>query len=219
MLVKVLPELQKFLQAMDRRLPPMTQMLLDVSAGLKIYGPHLLIMLAAAAAVAGLIYRTPRGRLTTDRYLLRLPLVGQALRLAATAAFTNALGILLRSGIAILDGLRTVEKLHRNRFLAECVARARTRVLQGGDLATGLEVKHAFSPLLPRMVAVGEAAGTLDDVLDELTRFHEAQLQIAIRRLSALIEPAIIVVVGGLVGFVYIAFFIALFSAGGVRGH
>jgi type IV pilus assembly protein PilC len=68
-------------------------------------------------------------------------------------------------------------------------------------------------------VAVGEAAGTLDDVLDELTRFHEAQLQIAIRRLSALIEPAIIVVVGGLVGFVYIAFFIALFSAGGVRGH
>lgn len=65
------------------------------------------------------------------------------------------------------------------------------------------------------MVTVGESAGTMDDVLDEVARFHEAQLQVAIRQLSAIVEPMIIVVVGGIVGFVYISFFVALFSAGG----
>jgi type IV pilus assembly protein PilC len=70
-------------------------------------------------------------------------------------------------------------------------------------------------PMLSRMVAVGEATGTLDDVLDEVARFHESQLQATIRWLSLIIEPAVIVVVGGIVGFVYIAFFMALFSAGG----
>jgi len=217
MIVKVIPELQKFLQAMGRKLPPITQALLDVSTWIQTYGLQVSLALVVAAIAAWLFYATPGGRLMVDRLVMRVPIIGHVLRLAATAAFANSLGILLRSGITLLDGLRTVELLHRNRFLAVCVGQAREAVLRGGDLASGLAAKHAFSPLLPRMVAVGEAAGTLDEVLSELTRFHEAQLQVAIRRLSALIEPAIILVVGGIVGFVYIAFFVALFSAGGVR--
>ncbi len=216
MIVKVIPELQKFLQAMGRKLPPLTQALLDVSAWLQTYGLQVSVGLVAAAIGGWLVYATPGGRLAVDRLVMRVPIVGNVLRLAATAGFANSLGILLRSGVTLLDGLRTVELLHRNQYLARCVGQARESVLRGGDLASGLGARHAFSPLLPRMVAVGEAAGTLDEVLAELTRFHEAQLQIAIRRLSALIEPAIIVVVGGIVGFVYIAFFVALFSAGGV---
>jgi type IV pilus assembly protein PilC len=74
---------------------------------------------------------------------------------------------------------------------------------------------HAFTPMLARMVAIGESAGTLDEVLDEVAKFHESQLQAAIRQLSVIVEPLIIVVVGAIVGFVYIAFFMALFSAGG----
>ena len=70
-------------------------------------------------------------------------------------------------------------------------------------------------PMLSRMVAVGESAGTLDEVLDEVARFYEAQLQSTIRRFSVIVEPAIILVVGGIVGFVYISFFMALFAAGG----
>lgn len=70
-------------------------------------------------------------------------------------------------------------------------------------------------PMLPRMVAVGETAGTLDEVLEEVATFHEHHLQVTIRRLSVLIEPAVVVVVGAIVGFVYISFFVALFSAAG----
>ncbi|MGC3966676.1 MAG: type II secretion system F family protein [Pirellulales bacterium] len=121
----------------------------------------------------------------------------------------------MRSGITLLEGLRTAEELLNNRYLAGRVSAARQAVMQGGTLAEPLAADHAFTPMLARMVAVGESAGTIDDVLDEVARFHEAQLQSAIRRLSAIIEPCIIMVVGGIVGFVYIAFFMALFSAGG----
>ena len=185
MLVKVIPQLQKFLQAMGRKLPPITQLLLDISTWLQTYGLYLAMTLGLALVAAWLFYSTPAGRVAVDRLVLRLPIVGHVLRLAATAAFASALGILLRSGITLLDGLHTVEQLHRNRFLAGCIARARESVLRGGDLASGLTVSYAFTPLLPRMVAVGEAAGTLDEVLEELTKFHESQLQVAIRRLSA----------------------------------
>ena len=122
---------------------------------------------------------------------------------------------MIRSGITLLEALRTVEHLHHNRYLANRVALARDTVMQGGTLAEPLRMRRAFMPMLSAMVAVGESTGTLDDVLDEVARFHESQLQVAIRRFSVIIEPIIIVVVGGIVGFVYISFFMALFSAAG----
>lgn len=217
MLVKVLPELQKFLSVMGRRLPATTQALLDISGWLRANGTYILGGLCGALAVLYLVYASPPGRLWMDRVLLRVPVIGRVFRLAATASFASAMGLLLKSGITLLDGLRAVEPLHRNRHLATVVTRARERVLQGGTLAKSLPLRGAYMPLLPRMVAVGEEGGTLEDVLHETARFHEAQLQVAIRRLSALVEPAIIIVVGGLVGFVYISFFMALFAAGGLR--
>jgi len=162
-----------------------------------------------------LVYCHPFGRLMVDRRLLRVPIIGKLLRLAGTATFARGLGILVQSGITLLEGLRTVEELLQNRYLAGRVTAARQAVMQGGTLAEPLSAEKAFSPLLARMVAVGESAGTIDEVLDEVARFHEAQMQSAIRQLSAIVEPAIILVVGGIVGFVYIAFFMALFAAGG----
>jgi type IV pilus assembly protein PilC len=161
------------------------------------------------------IYSWPPGRYWVDRSALRVPVLGVLFRLASTATFSRSLGILIRSGVTLLEALRTVERLHHNRYLAGQVVSARDSVMQGGTLAEPLRTAHAFMPMLPAMVAVGESTGTLDDVLDEVARFHESQLQVAIRRFSIIIEPAIIVVVGGIVGFVYISFFLAMFSTAG----
>ena len=215
MVVGVIPKLQSFLQGMGRKLPAMTQMLVDVSTWVRTYAPHIGIGLLILTVGFIALYCHPLGRLQIDRRLLRVPVIGQLIRLAGTASFARALGILVRSGITLLEGLRTSEKLLNNRYLASRVSAARQAVMQGGTLAEPLATPHAFTPLLARMVAVGESAGTIDDVLDEVARFHEQQLQAAIRQLSAIIEPLIIVIVGGIVGFVYIAFFMALFSAGG----
>jgi type IV pilus assembly protein PilC len=88
-------------------------------------------------------------------------------------------------------------------------------VMQGGTLAEPLGKARMFTPMLSRMVAVGETTGTMETVLTEVSEFHEKELSAAVKRLSVLVEPAVIVVVGGLVGFVYIAFFMALFSLAG----
>jgi type IV pilus assembly protein PilC len=174
------------------------------------------LVLALLIAVGVALCCWPPGRLRIDRLALRTPLAGTILRLAGTVSFASVLAALLRSGIALLEGLRTAERVQRNRYLAQKVVSARESLIRGGDLAGPLRAKHAFMPLLSRMVAVGEAAGTLDEVLEEVAKFYESQLKTTIRRLSVLAEAGIIVSVGAIVGFIYLAFFVALFAAGGV---
>lgn len=215
MCVGVIPKLKVFLDSLGRKLPAMTQLLVDISDYVQIHIVHFAVATVALTAGSILLYCHPSGRYGVDRWLLRVPVVGNLFRLAGTASFSRALGIMLRSGITLLEGLRTTEDLLYNRYLASRVTAARQSVMQGGNLTDPLKLDYAFSPMLARMVAVGESAGTMDEVLDEVSRFHESQLQAAIRQLSAIVEPCIIVVVGGIVGFVYISFFLALFSAGG----
>ncbi|HEX3657829.1 MAG TPA: type II secretion system F family protein [Pirellulales bacterium] len=215
MLVSVIPKLQVFLSALGRKLPAMTQFLVDLADWMQVYMPYLLAGIVALIGAAVAVYSWPPGRYWVDRSALRVPVLGGLFRLASTATFSRSLGILIRSGVTLLEGLRTVERLHHNRYLAGQVVAARDSVMQGGTLADPLRTPHAFMPMLPAMVAVGESTGTLDEVLDEVARFHESQLQVAIRRFSVIIEPAIIVIVGGIVGFVYISFFMALFSTAG----
>jgi type IV pilus assembly protein PilC len=215
MIVGVIPKLQVFLKALGRKLPPITQALIDVSEVVQTRGPWVLAGLFILTMSLVLLYLWPPGRLAMDRWVLRLPIVGNLLRLAATVQFSHGLSVLLGSGITLVDGLRTVEEMHRNRWARKKVNEARMSVLRGSSLAGPLAGGHVFLPMLPRMVAVGESAGTLDDVLREVAKFHEQQLQNSIKRLSVIIEPMIVAVVGGIVGFVYISFFVALFSAAG----
>lgn len=215
MVVNVIPKLQVFLTSLGRKLPAMTQFLLDVSDALRIHGPTLLAV--GVALIGGFVacYLWPPGRLRIDRLLLRLPLVGWFLRLAATALLARSLATLLHSGVTLLEGLKTVELLHSNTYLRQQLVTARMSVMSGGSLAGALRATGVYMPMLSAMTAVGESAGTLDDVLNETARFMEDQFQAAIRRLSTIIEPVIIVVVGSIVGFIYIAFFVALFAVGG----
>ncbi len=215
MTLSVIPKLQQFLATIGRKLPAMTQLLLDISDVIQVYGLYVGGTLAFAVASVVAVYFWPPGRYWIDRTALRIPLVGKLFRLAGTVSFARALSALLESGITLLEGLRTIERLQGNRYLAELVSSARMSVMQGGSLAPRLLAPGAFMPMLGRMVAVGESAGTLDEVLDEVARFHEDQLRRAVKRLSVIIEPVIIIVIGGIVGFVYIAFFMALFAAGG----
>ncbi len=215
MVVSVIPKIEKFLLQLGRKLPAMTQSLLDLSSAIRTYwlegGAGVGIAIVAFLA----LYWTPNGRLFIDRWLLRVPLIGKLLRLAATSLLSRALGILLQSGVTLLEALRTAELLPTNHHLRRVISQARSDVIQGRSLAEGLRSHGGYLPMLSAMVAVGESAGTLDDVLDETAAFHEEQLQVAIRCFSAIIEPAIVVVVGCIVGYVYVAFFLALFAAAG----
>ena len=126
----------------------------------------------------------------------------------------NRLSVMLGSGITLIDGLGTVEKLLYNRFTAKTVNDARNRIIQGGNFADAIDEGNAFSPMLRKMIAVGQQSGDLQGVLEEVADFHEDQFQASIRRMNAVLTPALTIGVGVIVGYVYIAFFVALLAAG-----
>lgn len=215
MVLNVIPKLEIFIKALGRKLPPTTVMLMNISGWFRTNGTALLILLAVVVIGTVVATQIPVMRERLDRIMLRVPVIGRILRVAGTALFARALAILLRSGVTVLDALRTMESLGSNRHLADIVRRTRSRVLSGGALADPLGEAGGFMPMLSRMIAVGESSGRLDDVLEEVARFFEGQLAVLIRQLSAIVEPAIIVFVGGVVGFVYITFFLTIYAAAG----
>jgi type IV pilus assembly protein PilC len=212
MLVSLIPKLQKFLAGRHKKLPAITQALLDVSAWMQAAWPYFAVGTPVFIVVFFLFYRWPPGRMAFDRFVLRVPIVANIVRTSATATFARTMGLLLESGVSLIGALQTVERLLGNKAIAAHVNAVRDSVMQGGTLAAPLLQKRIFMPMMARMVAVGEQTGSLDPVLEEVAKFHEKSLAATVRWLSVLIEPAIVVVVGGIVGFVYISFFVALYS-------
>jgi len=207
----VVPKLARFLAGRGVALPWTTQLLLDVSEAIRSHG--LAIGLGLAVLAAGLLaaYRTPGGRLRLDRAALRLPVVGGVLRAAAMAHLSRTLGLLLRSGLPLLDSLRLLAPTFANRSHRAALEEAHERVLRGASLRDGL-AGPGVTPLARQVVGVGEQTGALDEVLLELADHYDGRLAAAIKTLSSLIEPALLLVVGGMVGFVYLSFFQAVFQ-------
>lgn len=212
MVVKVIPQVEDFLTEGHQALPPITQALLDASDALRAYAPAAFFLLLAATLAILLLRLLPAPRAALDAAALRIPVAGRLLRLSATAALARGLAILLDSGISLLDALDTAADLLSNRRLRNRVLDARSAVMQGSPLADALADAPEFLPMLHKMTAVGEATGTLANTLAETAAFHESLLLAAVRRFSALLEPVLILVVGLIVGFVYTAFFLALYS-------
>ncbi|HBP18478.1 MAG TPA: hypothetical protein DEA08_11935 [Planctomycetes bacterium] len=211
MTTEVVPKFAAFLAGRGRTLPWTTQQLMDLSAFLVAHGATVLYGIAAALAALVLLWRTERGRAVLDRLLVRVPGLGHLLRTAAMAHLGHTLGMLLRSGLPLLEALRVLADSCGNRGYRAVFERAAERVVHGSSLAES--VAHpTVTPLIQQLVGIGERSGSLDDVLEEAGRFYEERLQRLLRVLSGLVEPVVIVLVGGMVGFVYISFFQALFS-------
>ncbi|MGR9073521.1 MAG: type II secretion system F family protein [Gammaproteobacteria bacterium] len=215
MLTTIIPEIKKLLLIMGRPMPPLTQSLIDVSDWFLTHGIFIAIAAIAAAAAFVPLYHWPPSRWWIDRIALYLPVIGHVLRLSSTVLFSRAMGLLLKSGVVIVEALDTMENLHVNRYAASRVKLARTRVMQGSSLAEPLEDQACYMPLMIQMLRVGESSGTLDEVLKEMTEYHEELLHQAIARLTGMIAPTMTILVGGIIGFVYAAFLVAMFSAAG----
>jgi type IV pilus assembly protein PilC len=172
------------------------------------------MLLGITALVVGSAYalRTPRGKKIFHRTLLRLPVVGDVLRKIAVARFTRTLGTLLASGVPILDALEIVAKTAGNVIVEEAVMYARARISEGKNMAQPLMETNVFPPMVVQMVGVGEQTGALDTMLNKIADFYEEEVDIAVAALTSLIEPALMVGIGGTVGVVLIAMYLPIFS-------
>ncbi len=193
-------------------LPALTRGVMAVSAFF--VGNLLWMFLGTTALVVGVGYaiRTPRGRKAFHRLLLNTPVIGAVLRKIAVARFTRTLGTLLSSGVPILDALEIVAKTAGNVIVEEAIMYARARISEGKNMAQPLMETNVFPSMVVQMVGVGEQTGALDTMLNKIADFYEEEVDIAVAALTSLIEPALMVGIGGTVGVVLIAMYLPIFS-------
>lgn len=215
LVLHVIPQLQVFLSAMGRDLPTMTQRLIDLSKWLQLHGVMLVVVGSGLLASLSMMMYMPLSRALWDRYVLRLPIIGDVLRLSGTESLARGLAVMMRSGIRLVDALQIAQSMQHNRFLANLLVQAGGGVRRGQSLAPFLAASGGFSPILASMVEVAERAGNMDQTLGEVAKLCDTELKAKVKRLSRMVEPATILISGGIVGYVYIAFFVALMSAGG----
>lgn len=215
MLTSIVPEIKKLLKLMGKPMPPITQALIDTSDWVMANGLYLAVTAIVAIISFIVLYNYPVSRLWIDRVALKIPVFGKVFRLAGTVLFCRAMGLLLRSGVLIVDALETMSNLHGNKHMSSRVAFARDKVLLGSTLSDPLSQNSGYMELVLQMIRVGEHSGSLDDILMEMTEYHDELLKEAIAKLTGMIAPAMTIIVGGIVGFVYAAFLVAMFSAAG----
>jgi len=215
MLTSIVPEIKKLLKIMGKPMPPITQALIDISDWFISHAVFMGVSAVVFVVVFIVLYNWKPSRWWIDRLALGVPMIGYVLRLSGTVLFSRAMGLLLRSGVVMVDALETMQKLHVNTYMASRVAMSRLKVMHGSSLTEPLEEKSGYMELLIQMLKVGENSGTLDDILQEMTDYHEELLEQQIAKLTGMIAPLMTIIVGGIVGFVYAAFLVAMFSAAG----
>ncbi len=210
----VVPKFAKFFENSGKKMPPQTQSLVDLSVFLDKWG--LAIAVGVAAIVFGLIfaYGKPKGKFIMDTVFLKLPVFGSIITLGAMSQVGWGFSMLLRSGLTLVEAMDIIKSLIGNAVISKDISVARERILHGQDLGTSLRAK-SITPLIQQLAAVGEKSGSLDQIMEEAGNYYETTLQIKSKVLTTMIEPFAIVLIGTMVGYVYIAFFKAIFAASG----
>ena len=212
LLTVVLPRLFSMLQDMLDILPLPTLILLRVSGFLQHYWPGVLV--GTVGVVGGLRWylRSPQGALTWDKLKLRLPVMGAVFRASALSRFARTLGTLVKSGVSLLPALKIVENTIGNLMLAQLIAQVSEETRGGDSLAAPLRKLGIFPKTAIQMINVGEETGKLDEMLLKVADIEERHMRARTKTLISLLAPALILVVGAIVGFMVIALLLPIFK-------
>lgn len=210
LMVAVVPKVTSIFANLGQELPWYTTLLIFVSDTLADY--WWLILLAIAGCVYGFRrwVATPAGRLRWDTLLLRLPLFGRLNLLVAVARFARTLSTLLASGVPLLTAMDIVKNVLENRLLEDVVKAATGSIREGESIAEPLRRSGQFPPMVTHMIAVGEKTGQLEQMLENVSRAYEADVETKVTTMTSLLEPLVIVVMGGMVGFIAMAILMPL---------
>lgn len=211
--VFVVPKITRMLTEMELALPWPTLLLINLVELFANWWWLLTIIFVVGGISFGRYRRAEAGRLRTDRMLLRAPLVGRLLLLIATSRFARTLGTLLQSGVPLIKALDISRNLLANRVLNKAVENAIVQVQEGGSLAGSLKGAAVFPPMLAQVTAAGEQSGKLDEMLFRVADTYEHQSELSINGMLSLLEPLMILFMGGVVGFAVLAILLPIFQA------
>ena len=213
LLWKVIPTFKNMFEDMgNSELPGPTQLVIDMSEW---FGANWYILFGVTAGIIFVfryVLRTDVGREAFDGFMLKTPLFGPLVRKAAVAKFTRTLGTMVSSGVPILDGLEIVAKSSGNKKVEQGIMYVRDRISEGRSMSEPLAETKIFPPMVVQMIAVGESTGAMDTMLNKIADFYEEEVDLAVETLTSLMEPAMMVFIGGMVGGLLIAMYLPIFT-------
>ncbi len=214
-MIFVVPTFTKMYSSLGGTLPLPTRITIAISNFIGGFGG--LIILGALIFLAVLIVqmrKTDKGKYAIDKLLLNLPVFGSIIQKAAIAKFTRTLGTLTSSGVPILDGLDITAKTAGNKVIERAIYEVRQAVSEGKTISDPLMKTKVFPPMVNHMIAVGESTGALDAMLGKIADFYDDEVDAAVSTLTSLIEPFLMVFLGGTVGFIIISMYMPIFKMG-----
>jgi len=217
-LVFVIPVFEDMFKSFGSALPAPTQLVVDMSRFLK-GNIHWVIL-----AFGGLIYglkryrRTASGRKQIDTLLLKLPIFGELLKKTAVARFTRTLGTMIGSGVPILDALEIVARTAGNVVIEEIIYEVRSSIAEGQTIAEPLSENDVFPGMVIQMISVGEATGALDTMLEKIADFYDDEVDAAVGALTSMLEPLLMLFLGGSIGGLVIAMYLPIFGMAAAMG-
>ena len=208
----VVPTFLGMFTELGSALPLPTRILVDVCAIVRTSWWMVLLGLAGAVALFKAALRTPTGRRLADHALLNAPVVGSLVERLLISRFARTFGTLITSGVPILSALETVRATVTNVVIDSALQDVERSLKAGESLARPMELSGVFPPLVTRMVALGEETGQLDQMLMQVADSYDEEVEVQLGGLTQLLEPLLIVFVGGVVGFIVVAMFLPLLS-------
>ncbi|MCY1001572.1 type II secretion system F family protein [Myxococcus sp. MISCRS1] len=215
LLLKVTPVFAAMFADFGSALPAPTQFVVDLSAWAEAYWFHVVASITVVVVSFSWSYKQPKGRKFWDKVFLKMPLFGPVLRKVAVARFTRTLGTMISSGVPILDALDVTAKTAGNKTVEEAIYYVRGKIAEGKNIAGPLLETKVFPSMVVQMIGVGEATGAMDTMLNKIADFYDDEVDTAVSALTAMIEPILMVFLGGVVGGFLIAMYLPIFSIAG----
>jgi len=205
LLIFVIPVFENLFASAGLALPLPTRIVMGASRFLKGYWYIVLGVATTAFFMFKRYHATSDGKLKIDRFMLKVPVLGDVLRKSAVSRFTRTLGTLISSGVSILDGLEITAKTAGNRVVQDAIMESRSSIAGGDTIAQPLKKSGVFPPMVISMISVGEQTGGLDEMLSKIADFYDEEVDAAVSNLLSLLEPVMILVMGAAVLLIVLA--------------
>jgi type IV pilus assembly protein PilC len=211
-LIFVIPVFEEMFASMGGALPGPTQLVVDMSAFAQSNFLYIIMAGFAVSFIIKKIYATEKGKLKMDGLFLHAPVAGVLIRKVAVAKFTRTLSTMLQSGVPILDALQVVAKTAGNKVIEQAVFHVADSIAEGRPIAEPLEESGVFPNMVVQMINVGESVGALDAMLEKIADFYDEEVDQAVENLTAMIEPFMMVFLGGTIGGLVVAMYLPIFT-------
>jgi type IV pilus assembly protein PilC len=213
MLTFILPKFSAIFTSTGGELPAFTQLLINISNVLR--SPFILVIVAFiwfTVSYARSYYQSEEGRLKIDTFSLKIPIFGPILKKVAIARFSRTFGTLIESGVPITTALDVTRSSINNALLESVLIKVKKDIEEGSPISNQLQKSEVFPPMVTQMVAIGEEAGELENMLNKIADFYDDEVDSSVESLTALMEPVFIVVIGAIVGAIVVAMYLPIFN-------